>query len=244
MDTRSAELVKVAANSFLAMKISFINGVASVAEKVGASSQDISLALGLDKRIGPGFLRNGAGFGGGCLPKDIAGFHAQALSVGSKDFANLLGAAIDVNKARRVRIVELSKEILGDLKGKKIAVLGAAFKPNTDDTRDSPGLTIAAALSKQGSTVLIHDPVVDYLPQTADFKELHLTKDLDVAVSEADLVIVATDWPEYKDLNPAHLAGKVNTQNLIDGRSILQSSKWAKDGWNIVTLGEGNLTVA
>lgn len=244
MDTRSAELVKVAANSFLAMKISFINGVASVAEKVGASSQDISLALGLDKRIGTGFLRNGAGFGGGCLPKDIAGFHAQAVSVGSTDFAGLLGAAIDVNKARRVRIVELSKEILGDLKGKKIAVLGAAFKPNTDDTRDSPGLTIAAALSKQSSTVLIHDPVVGYLPQIADFKELHLTKDLDVAVSEADLVIVATDWPEYKDLDPAHLAGKVSTKNLIDGRSILQSSKWAKAGWHVVTLGEGNLPVA
>jgi UDPglucose 6-dehydrogenase len=123
-------------------------------------------------------------------------------------------------------------------------VLGAAFKPNTDDTRDSPGLTIAAALSKQGSTVFIHDPVVDSLPQTADFHELHLTKDLDVAVSEADLVIVVTDWPEYRDLDPAHLAGKVNTQNLIDSRSILQSSKWAKDGWNIMTLGEGNLKVA
>ena len=244
MDTRSAELVKVAANSFLAMKISFINGVASVAEKVGASSQNISLALGMDKRIGTDFLRNGAGFGGGCLPKDIAGFHAQAVSVGSKDFAELLAAAIDVNKARRERIVELSKEILGDLKDKKIAVLGAAFKPNTDDTRDSPGLTIAAALSKQGSTVLIHDPVVEYLPQSGDCKELHLTKDLDVAFSGADLVIVATDWPEYKDLDPAHLAGKVNTQNLIDGRSILQSSKWAKDGWNIVTLGEGNFPVA
>ena len=244
MDTRSAELVKVAANSFLAMKISFINGVASVAEKVGASSKDISLALGLDKRIGPGFLRNGVGFGGGCLPKDIAGFHAHAVSVGSTDFAGLLGAAIDVNKARRVRIVELSKEILGDLRGKKIAVLGAAFKPNTDDTRDSPGLAIAAALSKQGSTVLIHDPVVDSLPQTVDFKELHVINDVTVAVSEADLVIVATDWPEYKNLNPSHLAGKVNSQNLIDGRSILQPSKWAEAGWNLVTLGEGNLPVA
>jgi UDPglucose 6-dehydrogenase len=243
MDTRSAELVKVAANSFLAMKISFINGVASVAEKVGASSQDISLALGLDKRIGPGFLRNGVGFGGGCLPKDIAGFHAQAVSVGSKDFAELLAAAIDVNRARRVRIVELSKEILGDLKGKKIVVLGAAFKPNTDDTRDSPGLTIAAALSEQGSTVLVHDPVVESLPQIDDYKLLHLTKEVDVAVSGSDLVIVATDWSEYKELDPKHFADKVTKKNLIDGRSILQPSLWTKAGWNVFTLGEGNLPV-
>jgi UDPglucose 6-dehydrogenase len=243
MDTRSAELVKVAANSFLAMKISFINGVAAVAEKVGASGKDISLALGLDKRIGPGFLRNGAGFGGGCLPKDIAGFHAQAVSVGSGDFAVLLGAAIEVNKSRRLRIVELSKEILGDLKGKKIVVLGAAFKPNTDDTRDSPGLTIAAALSEQGSTVLVHDPVVESLPQIDDYKLLHLTKEVDVAVSGSDLVIVATDWPEYKELDPKHFADKVTKKNLIDGRSILQPSLWTKAGWNVFTLGEGNLPV-
>ncbi len=244
MDTRSAELVKVAANSFLALKISFINGVASVAERVGASSQDISLALGLDKRIGPGFLRNGVGFGGGCLPKDIAGFHAQAVSAGSNDFAALLSSAIEVNKERRTRIVELSQEILGDLKAKKIAVLGAAFKPNTDDTRDSPGLTIAGALSKLGSTVFVHDPVVDPITHATKHKEFKLTKDVQEAISDADLVIVATDWPQYKDLDPAVIGGKVNAQNLIDGRSILQRDKWRDAGWRVVTLGEGNFPVA
>jgi UDPglucose 6-dehydrogenase len=244
MDTRSAELVKVAANSFLALKISFINGVASVAEQVGASSQDISVALGLDKRIGPGFLRNGVGFGGGCLPKDIAGFHAQAVSVGSHDFAGLLSSAIEVNKARRSTVVDLAKEILGNLNHKKIAVLGAAFKPNTDDTRDSPGLTIAEALSEQGATVVVHDPVVHSLPQTSDSEKLTLNKDVNEVISEVDLMIVATDWPEYRDLDPEFIGGKVKAQNLIDGRSILQPHKWSEAGWRIVTLGEGNFPVA
>jgi UDPglucose 6-dehydrogenase len=244
MDTRSAELVKVAANSFLALKISFINGVASVAEQVGASSQDISLALGLDSRIGPGFLRNGVGFGGGCLPKDIAGFHSQAVSVGSNDFAGLLSSAIEVNKARRSTVVDLAKEILGTLNQKKIAVLGAAFKPNTDDTRDSPGLTIAEALSAQGASVVIHDPVVRSLPPTADSEELKLTHEVKEAISEVDLMIVATDWPEYRDLDPEFIGGKVKAQNLIDGRSILQPDKWREAGWRVVTLGEGNFPVA
>ena len=244
MDTRSAELVKVAANSFLALKISFINGVASVAEKVGASSQDIALALGLDKRIGTGFLRNGVGFGGGCLPKDIAGFHAQAVSVGSNHFAGLLRSAIEVNKARRSTVVELSKEILGNLNRKKIAVLGAAFKPNTDDTRDSPGLTIAEALSGQGATVVVHDPVVHSLPPTSDSEKLNLTKEVNESISEVDLMIVATDWPEYKDLDPEFIGGKVKARNLIDGRSILQPDKWREAGWRVVTLGEGNFPVA
>ena len=244
MDTRSAELVKVAANSFLALKISFINGVASVAEKVGASSQDISLALGLDRRIGPGFLRNGVGFGGGCLPKDIAGFHAQAVTAGSHDFAGLLSSAIEVNKARRSTVVELAQEILGNLKQKKVAVLGAAFKPNTDDTRDSPGLTIAEALSEQGAIVVVHDPVVHSLPQTSDAEKLTLKKDVYEAISEVDLVIVATDWPEYKELDPAFIGGKGNGQNVIDGRSILQPDKWRDAGWRVVTLGEGISPVA
>jgi UDPglucose 6-dehydrogenase len=244
MDTRSAELVKVAANSFLALKISFINGVASVAEKVGASSQDIALALGLDKRIGTGFLRNGVGFGGGCLPKDIAGFHAQAVSVGSNDFAGLLSSAIEVNKARRSTGVELSKEVLGILNRKKIAVLGAAFKPNTDDTRDSPGLTIAEALSRHGAIVVVHDPVVHSLPPTSDSEKLNLTKEVNEAISEVDLMIVATDWPEYKDLDPEFIGGKVKARNLIDGRSILQPDKWREAGWLVVTLGEGNFPVA
>jgi UDPglucose 6-dehydrogenase len=243
MDTRSAELVKVAANSFLALKISFINGVASVAEKVGASSQDISLALGLDKRIGSSFLRNGVGFGGGCLPKDIAGFYAQALSVGSKDFAGLLGSAIEVNKTRRSKVVELAKEMLGDLSAKKIAVLGAAFKPNTDDTRDSPGITIASALSKVGSTVVVHDPVVSSLPQTSEFEKMILTKDVNEAISQVDLVIFATDWPEYKNLDPALIGGRVKAQNVIDGRSIIQPGKWKEAGWRVLTLGEGNSPV-
>ena len=244
MDTRSAELVKVAANSFLALKISFINGVASVAEKVGASSQDISLALGLDKRIGPGFLRNGVGFGGGCLPKDIAGFHAQAVSAGSHDFAGLLSSAIEVNKARRSTVVELAQGILGNLKQKKVAVLGAAFKPNTDDTRDSPGLTIAEALSKLGATVSVHDPVVHSLPRTSDSEKLILNKEVDGAISGVDLMIIATDWPEYEELEPASLRGKVNAQNVIDGRSVLKPEKWREAGWRVVTLGEGNFPVA
>jgi UDPglucose 6-dehydrogenase len=244
MDTRSAELVKVAANSFLALKISFINGVASVAEKVGASSHEIALALGLDKRIGTGFLRNGVGFGGGCLPKDIAGFHAQAVSVGSIHFAGLLSSAIEVNKARRSTVVELSKQILGTLNRKKIAVLGAAFKPNTDDTRDSPGLTIGEALSGQGATVVVHDPVVHSLPPTSDSRKLNLTREVNEAISEVDLIIVATDWPEYKDLDPEFIGGKVKAQNLIDGRSILQPDKWREAGWRVVTLGEGNFPVA
>ena len=148
-----------------------------------------------------------------------------------------------MNKTRRSKVVELAKEMLGDLSTKKIAVLGAAFKPNTDDTRDSPGLTIAVALSKLGSTVVVHDPVVSSLPQTSEFEKLILTKNVNEAISEVDLVIVATDWPEYKNLDPALIGGRVKAQNVIDGRSIIQPSKWEEAGWQVLTLGEGSSPV-
>jgi UDPglucose 6-dehydrogenase len=236
MDVRTSELVKVAANSFLATKISFINGVASVAEKTGASTRQLAEAIGLDERIGPRFLKNGLGFGGGCLPKDIAGFQFQADSVGAKDFANLLHNVSLINMSRVDDLVGLAESKLTDLKGRKIAILGASFKPNTDDLRNSPSLILANRLSLKGADVVIHDPIVKSLPGKT---ELRIVDSLEEVFHLVDLVVIGTDWEEYRNLDPNMIGKKVARKNLIDGRGIIDEEFWAKAGWEISVLGEG-----
>ena len=236
MDLNTAELVKFAANSFLAMKISFINGVASVAEQKGASTRLLAEALGLDSRIGKTFLQNGLGFGGGCLPKDLAGFRQQASSVGALDFANLLRDVDLINKGRIDQVLNLSRGLLGDLTNQKISLLGASFKPNTDDIRDSQSLDLARRLLEAGANVSIHDPVVKNI---TDITGAVVSNDLQDTVSKTNLIILSTDWPKYSKLDPLGLGKLVASKKIIDARGVLESKKWSSAGWDIEVLGEG-----
>jgi UDPglucose 6-dehydrogenase len=236
MDMRTSELVKVAANSFLATKISFINGVASVAEKTGASTKLLAEALGLDSRIGSSFLRNGLGYGGGCLPKDLAGFQYQAEVVGASEFASFLGSVRLVNNDRLDTMIMISQEMLGELDGKRVAVLGAAFKPNTDDLRGSPGILLAKKFASLGVRVSIHDPVAKNLLGVGG---IELFNSVVEAVNEVDLLVLATEWAEYKLILPEELGRLVRSKNIIDGRGALQSKEWTSAGWEFRSLGEG-----
>lgn len=235
MDRPTSELVKIAANSFLATKISFINGVASFAEKSGASAHLLSKALGLDPRIGSGFLRNGIGFGGGCLPKDLAGFQSQAASIGLEEFAALLNSVNLLNKRRVQDTVSIAEQMLGHLKGKPITVLGAAFKPGTDDVRESPALALAIQLIQSGAIVTVHDPIVKSPKLGVDGR---FTNDLSIAVTGSDLLIIATEWEDYSQLDPKTLGDLVTGKNIIDGRGVLGVEDWVSAGWNFARLGE------
>ncbi|WP_127126259.1 UDP-glucose/GDP-mannose dehydrogenase family protein [Georgenia sp. SYP-B2076] len=230
-DLPTAELVKVAANSFLATKISFINAMAEVCEAAGADVVQLSQALAHDERIGGKFLKAGLGFGGGCLPKDIRAFTARAGELGAHEALNFLREVDEVNMRRRTRVVDLVRSLLGgSVLGSKIAVLGAAFKPNTDDVRDSPALNVAATLHLAGAQVVVHDPqananaaarfpTLTYSPTTAD------------AVAGADVIVLATEWEEFTSLDPSHLGQQVAYRRIVDARNVLDPQRWADAGW-------------
>jgi len=233
LDVETAELVKVAANAFLATKISFINAMAEIAEAAGADAVALAEAIGHDERIGKKFLRSGIGFGGGCLPKDIRGFIARAEELGVGSSLDFLKDIDQINLRRRSRVVELAKQELGNLANKKVLVLGISFKPDSDDLRDSPSLEIAKRLSELGSEVVIHDPVA--LTALRDPGKLRPEQNLEVAAQDADLVILGTEWKEYRDLEPAKL--KVKRKVIIDGRNVLDVKKWQLAGWKVIALG-------
>lgn len=239
IDRQTSELVKVASNAFLALKISYINGVAEIAEKTGASTAKLADAMGLDTRIGRKFLNNGLGFGGGCLPKDLAGFASVAKATGAKHFGELLDSVNSINSDRRQHVHSLAVELLGNVAGKKITVLGAAFKPNTDDIRLSPGLLLAEELRREGAFVTIHDPIA--LPKVSEmYPKLIQGETIESAAADADLLIVATEWSDYKELDATKLRAIVKRPALIDARNILPSVEWRRLGWNIKQLGEGS----
>lgn len=233
MDVETAELVKVAANAFLATKISFINAMAEIAEAAGADAVALAEAIGHDERIGKKFLRSGIGFGGGCLPKDIRGFIARAEELGVGSSLDFLKDVDQINLRRRSRVVELAKQELGTLANKKVLVLGISFKPDSDDLRDSPSLEIAMRLSELGAEVVIHDPVA--LAALKEPGKLKPEQNLEVAAKDADLVILGTEWKEYRDLEPAKL--KVKIKVIIDGRNVLDVKKWQLAGWKVIALG-------
>ena len=238
VDLATSELVKVAANAFLATKISFINAVAEVAELSGANAGQLAEAIGFDERIGSKFLRNGIGFGGGCLPKDIHAFEAKASEIGAKGIVSLLQAVDSINLERRSRVIELAKKALGDLAGKRISVLGAAFKAETDDIRESPALDVALALKAAGAKVVVHD-VMALDAVRAKYADLETKDDLHEALSGADLTILTTEWKLYRELDPA-VAGKlVAGKHLIDGRNYLDHDAWKKAGWSVSAMGKG-----
>lgn len=236
MDVPTAELVKVAANSFLATKISFINAMAEIAETAGADAVRLAEAIGLDERIGNKFLRNGIGFGGGCLPKDIRAFMARAEELGVGHAVEFLADVDAVNLRRRQRVVDLAKAELGELKGKRIAMLGAAFKPDSDDLRDSPALDIAVMLQQGGADVVVHDPM-SLAAVKAKQPGLNTAEKLTDAVAGADLLVLGTEWREYRDSDPAELGQLAKGRVIIDGRNALNVERWQQAGWRLIALG-------
>lgn len=236
-DYETAELVKVSANAFLATKISFINAMAEVCEASGADVTMLADAIGYDERIGRKFLNAGLGFGGGCLPKDIRAFMARAGELGVDTSLKFLREVDSINIRRRSRMVDLAREVCGgSILGKKIAILGLAFKPNSDDVRDSPALNVAAQLQLQGATVLATDPVATENARRR-FPELTLVKTVDEAVRQADAVLLLTEWNEYKEIDPFWLGDLVKTKTIVDGRNCLEPAKWRGAGWTYRALG-------
>lgn len=233
MDLETAELVKVAANAFLATKISFINAMADVCDAVGADVVLLAEALAHDDRIGRRCLVPGLGFGGGCLPKDIRAFRSTAMSLGLNSVVSLLGDVNAINQNRRAQVADLAREAVGGtLAGKRVAVLGAAFKPNSDDVRDSPSLDVCERLARQGALVSVHDPIA--VPNAARVKpELRYAQSVsDVAVG-AHLVLHLTEWADYQAIDPSALATIVAERNLIDARCALDARLWHAAGWSV-----------
>jgi UDPglucose 6-dehydrogenase len=236
-DFATAELVKVAANSFLATKISFINAMAEVCEVVHADVTALSEALGYDSRIGKRFLHAGLGFGGGCLPKDIRAFMARAEELGAQDALAFLEEVDAINKRRRARAVDLGRELLdGDFAGKRVCVWGAAFKPNSDDIRDSPALDVAAAVQKLGAAVIVYDPEAMENAKRA-YPQLAMAGSALEAARNADVVLLLTEWAEFREMDPAKLAEVVGGPRIVDGRNALDPSAWRDAGWTYRALG-------
>lgn len=242
MPWASAELVKSAANAFLATKISFINAIAEVCEAAGADVTAVAEALGYDERIGPQFLRAGLGFGGGCLPKDVRAFRARADELGAGDALGFLGQVELINARQRHRVVELACTLLAQqglsVSGAVITVLGAAFKPNSDDVRDSPALAVAGELALRGARVRVCDPQA-VANARAVYPGLEYPDSLADGVAGADLVILATEWREYRELDPVWAAGMVAEPVLIDARNVLDLVRWRGAGWQVHALGRG-----
>jgi UDPglucose 6-dehydrogenase len=239
-DLPTSELVKVAANSFLATKISFINAMAEVCEAAGGDVTVLAKAIGYDPRIGNRFLQAGIGFGGGCLPKDIRAFMARAGELGADQALEFLREIDSINLRARARVIELVRKDLSDnLAGKKIAVLGAAFKPDSDDVRDSPALDIAAQIAAAGAVVTIHDPKA-IAPAKKRFPALGFSEDIEGALEGADLVLHLTEWKVYRELDPAKMAKLVANPIIIDGRNALDREAWIAAGWKFRALGRAN----
>jgi UDPglucose 6-dehydrogenase len=236
-DFPTAELVKVAANSFLATKISFINAMAEVCEAAGADVVQLAEAIGHDTRIGNRFLNAGLGFGGGCLPKDIRAFMARAGELGAEEALTFLREVDQINLRRRSHTVDLArKELGGELRGKKICMFGATFKPDSDDVRDSPALDVAVALANAGATVVVHDPKGTVNAERV-YPTLTYSTDAMQAAIGAELIIHGTEWMEYREIDPAELAKVVAQKNIIDARNKLDVPTWRAAGWNIRALG-------
>ncbi|WP_297005091.1 UDP-glucose/GDP-mannose dehydrogenase family protein [uncultured Corynebacterium sp.] len=237
MDLATSELVKVSANAFLATKISYINAVSEVCEAAGADVTVLARAIGLDERIGSSFLRAGLGFGGGCLPKDIRAFMARAGELGADEALTMLREVDAVNMRRREKMVALVRDSFGgSVLGHRVTVLGAAFKPDSDDVRDSPALSVAGALNLAGARVTVHDPVAMENAR-ARFPTLTYAPTLGEALEGAEAVVVATEWQEFRDLDPVDAARRVARPCVFDGRNCLPAARWVDAGWSYRGLG-------
>ncbi len=237
-DLATAELVKVAANAFLATKISFINAMAEVCEAAHADVTLLAEALGHDPRIGPAGLRPGLGFGGGCLPKDIRAFMARADELGVDQALSFLREVDAINMRRRARMVDLARELAGPagFDGARVGVLGVAFKPDSDDIRDSPALDVAKTIHDLGATVTVYDPVA--MPQARRaHPELGYAESAADAAHDADVVLLLTEWAEFRDADPDLLGKVVAKRNIVDGRNALDPERWRAASWHYRALG-------
>ncbi|AMY20207.1 UDP-glucose 6-dehydrogenase TuaD [Rhodococcus sp. PBTS 1] len=235
-DLATAELVKTSANAFLATKISFINAISEVCEAAGADVTVLADAIGHDDRIGRKFLNAGIGFGGGCLPKDIRAFMARAGELGADQALTFLREVDTINMRRRTAMVDVVREQVGTLLGARVAVLGCAFKPDSDDVRDSPALNVAGQLQLQGAGVSVFDPKAMDNSRTL-FPTLGYSASTLEACRGADVVLVLTEWREFRDLVPADLDGVVREKRIVDGRNCLDPELWRNAGWTYRGLG-------
>ena len=235
-DLATAEMVKVSANAFLATKISFINAIAEMCEVAGADVWDLAEAIGHDARIGRKFLNAGIGFGGGCLPKDIRAFQHRAGELGVDHVTSLMREVDSINLHRRERVGLIAAEMLGEVAGARVAVLGAAFKPDSDDVRDSPALAVAGQLHLAGANVSVYDPKAN-ANAAKRFPTLIYTDSALEACRDADLVLHLTEWPEFRALTPADLDGVVRRKQILDGRNLLDADRWREGGWTFRSMG-------
>ncbi|MFE1288438.1 UDP-glucose dehydrogenase family protein [Streptomyces sp. NPDC058751] len=236
-DTATAELVKVASNSFLATKISFVNAMAEICEATGADVLTLAEAMGRDSRIGPRFLSPGLGFGGSCLPKDIRAFATRGEELGLGGSVAFLRQVDEINTRQRLRTVDLAGSLLGgSFAGRSVAVLGAAFKPGSDDVRDSPALVVADEIRRRGAQVRVHDPEAVDNARLA-YPALQFALDVTKACERADVVLHLTEWPQYRDLDPVALATTVRSPVLVDARNTLDPVRWRSAGWALHALG-------
>jgi UDPglucose 6-dehydrogenase len=234
-DTATSELVKASANAFLATKISFINAIAEVCAAAGADVKAVADAIGYDARIGRKYLNPGLGFGGGCLPKDIRAFVARAGEIGAAEALTFLREVDIVNMRRRTRMVELTREACsGSLLGARVAVLGAAFKPESDDVRDSPALNVAGQIQLQGASVTVYDPKANQNARSL-FPTLNYADSARAACDKADVLLVLTEWDEFLRIDPRMMGEAVRRRVVIDGRMCLDNSKWQEAGWQYWT---------
>jgi UDPglucose 6-dehydrogenase len=239
-DLPTAELVKVAANSFLATKISFINAMAEICEAAGGDVTVLAKAIGYDPRIGSRFLQAGIGFGGGCLPKDIRAFMARAEELGASQAVEFLKEIDAINLRARQRIIELvRKDLSDDLQGRKVAILGAAFKPDSDDVRDSPALDIAAQIQAAGAIVTVHDPKAIANAQKR-FPALNFADDVNTTLKDAEIVLHLTEWKIYREIDPVKVKSIVKNPIVIDGRNALDRELWQSAGWKFRALGRSH----
>lgn len=236
-DLPTAELVKVAANSFLATKISFINAMAEICEASGGDVTVLAKAIGYDPRIGSRFLQAGIGFGGGCLPKDIRAFMARSEELGAQQSLEFLREIDSINLRARQRMIDLVRlDLDTDLKGRKIAVLGAAFKPDSDDVRDSPALDISDQISQAGAVVTVFDPKAN-ANASKRFPNLRYASSIDECLSGAEIVLHLTEWKEFRAIDPNSAKKLVARTNIIDGRNALDRQAWENAGWHFRALG-------
>jgi UDPglucose 6-dehydrogenase len=239
-DLATAELVKIAANAFLATKISFINAMSEITDAVGANITELADAIGYDARIGRRFLNAGVGFGGGCLPKDIRAFVARAEELGKGESVAFLTEVDTINQRQRARVTDLVRGAAAsvdvEVTTARIAVLGLAFKPHSDDVRDSPALDVATRLSALGADVVAFDPEANSSAQLR-FPSLVTAASIDEALQGADVIVLVTEWPQFVELDPEHVAGLVRNRAVVDARNALDAASWRAAGFSFVGMG-------
>jgi len=233
-DSTSSELIKYSSNAFLATKISFVNEIANICERVGANILDVTYGMGLDSRIGTGFMRAGIGWGGSCFPKDVRALSHTAEEYGST--ANILNSVIQVNNHQRFKVIQKAMDILGIIDDKIIGVLGLSFKPNTNDTREAPSITIINKFLELGAEVRVYDPVVKEYPKDMDEGAV-MAKSAYEALEGADLMVLVTDWDEFSGLDFKKVKKSMASCNIIDGRNVLDRQKLQEMGFNYTGIG-------